>query len=423
MHESVMAFGQASVTAPDVTGKRVIEVGSQNVNGSLRGHVEALGPLCYIGVDFAAGLGVDIVCDASDLVRHFGTDTFDTIISTEMLEHAGDWRSAISAMKRVLVPGGLILLTARGPGFHLHGYPHDWHRFTRSDMGRIFSDFEIVQLADDHQAPGVMILARKPLAWSDTVDLASICVAPADEVNAPRLFWMQQTNSVVSAVRDQPAKKTLCLIIDADPHEAWRETYETHRQNWNKCLDRSPGIDGYFLRADPALPVDHTVDARLCVIRGEERYDTIFNKTVAAIRILLKDHDYVIRTNLSSMWDFRVFAQQNFSTVGLYTGYTWATDPPFVSGAGMVMSRDVAETLARPTSLSLNPADDIAIAQVLAAAGIHPQHRPMLFYDYTRGLEQLSVGTHFNYRLRDINDPHRIRERDVSNHLFAKLYQ
>lgn len=187
MHESVMAFGQAFVTARDITGKRVVEVGSMNFNGSLRSHVDALAPLCYIGVDFVAGNGVDVVCDAGDLVKHFGAHAFDTVISTEMLEHAEDWRAAISAMKRVLVPGGFLLLTARAPGFKLHGYPHDWHRFTCSDMNKIFADFEIVRLAPDGQVPGVMLAARKPKAWSEGVDLTGIHVAPADEINAPRL--------------------------------------------------------------------------------------------------------------------------------------------------------------------------------------------------------------------------------------------
>lgn len=182
MHESVMAFGQTFVTARDIAGKRVVEVGSMNVNGSLRRHVESLGPLCYIGVDFVAGNGVDVVCDAGDLVKHFGAHAFDTVVSTEMLEHAKDWRAAITAMKKILVPGGFILLTARGPGFKLHGYPYDWHRFTCADMSRIFADFEIVQLADDGQAPGVLLAARKPHQPSASVDLTLIHVAVAKKV-------------------------------------------------------------------------------------------------------------------------------------------------------------------------------------------------------------------------------------------------
>ena len=188
MHNSVMIFGRSVLTDADILGKRVIEVGSMNVNGSLRGHVEALGPSSYVGVDFLVGKGVDVVCDAIKIVKRFGKKSFDVVISTEMLEHAEDWRATITAMKRVLVPGGLLVLTARGPGFPLHGFPHDWHRFTLDDMRRIFADFQIDALEADREFSGVLLRARKPSTWrrKKAVDLASIDVAPADEVNAPR---------------------------------------------------------------------------------------------------------------------------------------------------------------------------------------------------------------------------------------------
>lgn len=188
MHNSVMSFGRSVITAADIQGKRVIEVGSMNVNGSLRSHVEALDPVSYIGIDFIAGLGVDVVCDVCIAAKRFGKNSFDVVISTEMLEHAEDWRGAIAAMKRLLVPDGVIVLTARGPGFPLHGYPHDWHRFTPNDIRRIFADFQIDRLEADGECPGFLLRARKPSDWrrNKAVDLSSINVAPADKANAPR---------------------------------------------------------------------------------------------------------------------------------------------------------------------------------------------------------------------------------------------
>ena len=188
MHDSVMEFGKGALTASNIRGRKVVEVGSMNVNGSLRPHVQALKPAKYVGVDFIAGVGVDVVCDASDLKKRFGKNSFDVVISTEMLEHAKDWRRAVAAMKRVLRPEGTLLLTARGPGFPLHGFPHDWHRFTVSDIRRVFADFEIKKLVEDPQFPGFLLLARKPRAWKRkrAVDLSAITVAVADEQNAPR---------------------------------------------------------------------------------------------------------------------------------------------------------------------------------------------------------------------------------------------
>jgi SAM-dependent methyltransferase len=180
-----MTFGIEALTQTCIHDKSVIEVGSMNVNGSLREHVMSLAPLRYVGVDFMAGNGVDVVCDASFLEQRFGKAAFDVVISTEMLEHAEDWRSAILAMKSVLRLGGILLLTARGPGFPLHGYPHDWHRFTVNDFRQMFADFEICVLKDDPQHPGVLLLARKPVTWRQ-IGLSDIHVAVADAVNAPR---------------------------------------------------------------------------------------------------------------------------------------------------------------------------------------------------------------------------------------------
>lgn len=187
MHDSVMNFGRSVLTSADIRGKRVLEVGSMNVNGSLRGFVESHGPARYIGVDFIDGPGVDVVCDAVDLRKRFGKESFDVVLSTEMLEHAEDWRGAVLAMKRVLKPKGLILLTARGPGFPLHGFPHDWHRFTLTDVASIFADFRIDTLREDPECPGFLLRARKPRRWlKQDVDLDAITVAAADSANAPR---------------------------------------------------------------------------------------------------------------------------------------------------------------------------------------------------------------------------------------------
>ncbi len=125
-----------------------------------------------------AGPGVDAICDATELVARFGPDAFDILISTELLEHVRDWRAVISQFKRVLKPGGLLLITTRSPGFGYHAYPSDFWRFEPDDLRAIFADFEIETIARDPASPGVFLTARKPAPFveqnTETLALFSI---------------------------------------------------------------------------------------------------------------------------------------------------------------------------------------------------------------------------------------------------------
>lgn len=131
-------FGQTHLTGDRINGKAVIEVGSLNVNGSIRSVVEPFQPRSYLGVDLELGPGVDQVYDAMDLLDRFGFEAFDLLISTELLEHVRDWRTVISNFKRILKPNGTLFITTRSQGFEYHGYPFDYWRYEIHDMQAIF---------------------------------------------------------------------------------------------------------------------------------------------------------------------------------------------------------------------------------------------------------------------------------------------
>jgi SAM-dependent methyltransferase len=178
MHASAMDFLRKELKVEEFAGKEVLEVGAQNVNGSPREVIVPYGPSKYVGIDFGPGRDVDLVVDVKDLTSYFGIDWFDVVVSTEMLEHAQDWRTAVQQMKAVLRPGGLLVVTTRGPGFPYHGYPHDYWRYTTESFSRIFGDMSIEYLQPDPGpgCPGVLLKARKT-SYTGTVDLAMIEVA------------------------------------------------------------------------------------------------------------------------------------------------------------------------------------------------------------------------------------------------------
>jgi SAM-dependent methyltransferase len=172
-----LEFGHTHLSAADVQGKAVLEVGARNVNGSLRSFVEGLSPSLYIGVDVEPGMGVDEVCRAEDVLARFGLSAFDLLISTELLEHVHDWRTVITSFKSVLRPNGVLLITTRSRGFPYHGYPHDYWRYELADMKEIFADFEIEALEPDPSMPGVFVRARKPAGFTAR-DLNGIHLQP-----------------------------------------------------------------------------------------------------------------------------------------------------------------------------------------------------------------------------------------------------
>ncbi len=170
-HGTCLDFIRTFLAVEDVGGRRVLEVGSFDVNGSPRPLVEAHKPASYLGIDIVDGPGVDKVCPAERIVEEFGPDSFDVIISTEMMEHVGDWRAVLSSMKRSLAPHGVLVVTTRSFGFPQHDYPADYWRYELSDMRILFGDLDIERLeADDPATPGVFIVARKPQTF-DELDL------------------------------------------------------------------------------------------------------------------------------------------------------------------------------------------------------------------------------------------------------------
>jgi hypothetical protein len=93
--------------------KRVLDVGSFDVNGNNR-YLFSGGS--YLGIDFVPGKNVDRVCGIHDV-----PETFQTIISTEALEHDPAWQATLMAMVERLEKGGFLILTCAGPGRAEHG--------------------------------------------------------------------------------------------------------------------------------------------------------------------------------------------------------------------------------------------------------------------------------------------------------------
>jgi SAM-dependent methyltransferase len=178
MHPSAYEFATTALKPPDVEHARVVETGAYDYNGSVRDAVLAMVPLSYTGTDVQPGPGVDLVCPAEDLPEALGDAAADVVISTEMLEHAHNWRAAMAGMVRLLAPGGLLVLTTRSAGFPYHPHPGDFWRYSLEQMAGIAAacGLDVDRLEDDPGAPGVFLRARKPPGWDGTGMMAGLAM-------------------------------------------------------------------------------------------------------------------------------------------------------------------------------------------------------------------------------------------------------
>jgi len=203
-HVSIFEFFIREARVEEFKGKRVLEIGSKYVNGSVRPLIERfLLPQEYVGVDIESGKYVDAIVRAEEVVNYFGPESFDVVIATELLEHVENWRIVIHNMKEVLRPGGYIYITTRSIGFPFHAYPYDFWRYEVADMKNIFSDFEIISLSKDHEAPGVFLKAKKPYDWKP-VDL--------EVLSLYSMILGRRTRNILS-VRDMPLTRKVRIKL------------------------------------------------------------------------------------------------------------------------------------------------------------------------------------------------------------------
>ena len=103
------AFAYVETAARDWTGKKVVEFGSRNVNGSVR-------PLFsgaeYVGIDSTPGPDVDVVADASTWTGK----NFDAVVCCEVLEHTPKGADIVLAAAKALKKGGVFIVTCATTG-------------------------------------------------------------------------------------------------------------------------------------------------------------------------------------------------------------------------------------------------------------------------------------------------------------------
>jgi SAM-dependent methyltransferase len=121
----------------------------------------------YFGVDFGATAGLhygeatkaDLLVDGTDTKLPAGS--FDTLLSTQVLEHVYDTKAFVRECHRLLAPGGKGILTVPFL-WQCHAEPNDFYRFTRYSLQRLFEEqgFSVLELTPVGGAYAALLQTR-----------------------------------------------------------------------------------------------------------------------------------------------------------------------------------------------------------------------------------------------------------------------
>jgi SAM-dependent methyltransferase len=137
LHDTAKATAEVFFQAYGEGVKKILEVGSSNVNGSLRDCGIPAGSE-YLGMDICKGRGVDLVIPDPHSFP-LEDETFDLVVSSSVFEHDPAFWITFWEMCRVVKPTGFIYLSAPASGLY-HTYPIDAWRFF-PDAGVALADW------------------------------------------------------------------------------------------------------------------------------------------------------------------------------------------------------------------------------------------------------------------------------------------
>lgn len=182
--------------------------------------------------------------------------------------------------------------------------------------------------------------------------------------------------------------KVVVLVAGAnvEPHSA---NEEAQRLTWGKNFSSQIyWVHGSATLSDSGhhhLLVDR--EARRIDVGLSENFSNLFEKTLLAISWVNQNHDFdfVIRSNTSSFWNEErlLLLSARLPRSGLYGGHlgTWSEEGDswdYVGGAGLFMSRDIAELACKADVVGYRHLpDDVALGLWMRQLGVKPVALPV----------------------------------------------
>ncbi|MBD3923749.1 methyltransferase domain-containing protein [Nocardioides cavernae] len=137
----------------------------------------------WAGSFYTPSHGVDYVAPAHDMP--LDDDSVDAVVCTQVLEHVAEPVEVLVELRRVLRPGGRLIVTAPLT-WYLHELPHDYYRYTAYGLRHVlakagFAEIDIHPMNDSPSTIGALLReARWLLGSAETDGLDERRVAAGD---------------------------------------------------------------------------------------------------------------------------------------------------------------------------------------------------------------------------------------------------
>jgi len=267
MHESSLAcmrhFVETHLSERRAESISILDMGSADVNGTYR-------PLFdvpnwnYVGCDIGDGPNVDLVLQDPYEALPFSEDSFDVIISGQVLEHVAFPWVVLGEWERVLKVGGLlcVIVPSTGPE---HSYPIDCYRYLPEGLAAMLHwvGLEVIELAQS-SAEGwldnsdewldIMAIGRKVSGRSSTKirsDRERVQALPLLDVSMPRTIVVSDREPLPNGAprpRSWSEAVESRIVVDDDARQVSRREWLSHPvvEQWADRHGGGPFLDWAF---------------------------------------------------------------------------------------------------------------------------------------------------------------------------------
>jgi hypothetical protein len=152
--------------------------------------------------------------------------------------------------------------------------------------------------------------------------------------------------------------KVLVLIAASDDLPVYVEEQQIWRSYMH--LDREH-FEVYFIKANPELETDYEISSDVIWSKVENNLSTgMVHRVISSIEAMMpkmEEFDYVLRTNLSSFFIFPRYLKfiNTLPRTNCYCGVIGYVEVLFVSGAGFLLSRDLAKQMVNDKEYLIEP--------------------------------------------------------------------